>query len=97
MILSNEPGYYREGAWGIRIENLVAVQAPTVPEGGEVPMHSFETLTWVPIDTRLIDASMLEQPERKWLNRYHQQVYEKVAPLLEADTREWLAEACAEL
>ena len=95
MILSNEPGYYREGAWGIRIENLVVVEAPGKPEGFETPMHGFETLTWVPIDTRLIDAARLTQGEREWLNHYHQTVLEKVAPLVTPDTRIWLAAACA--
>jgi len=95
MILSNEPGYYREGAWGIRIENLVIVEAPSKPEGAETAMHSFETLTWVPIDTRLIDPERLTQAEREWLNHYHQTVLEKVAPLVVPDTRTWLTAACA--
>lgn len=95
MILSNEPGYYREGAWGIRIENLVAVAAPCLPEGGDIPMHSFETLTWVPIDTRLIDTTLLSNPERQWLNGYHQQVYEKVSPQVSDNTKKWLKAVCA--
>ena len=95
MILSNEPGYYREGAWGIRIENLVAVSAPTLFDDGETPMHCFETLTWVPIDTRLIDAPALTQAERMWINGYHADVLEKVSALVSDATREWLITACA--
>jgi len=94
MILSNEPGYYREGDWGIRIENLIIVNAAT-PVGGELDMRSFETLTWVPIDTRLIDPTRLFKAERRWLNSYHADVLEKVGPNVRAETLIWLQAACA--
>ena len=96
MILSNEPGFYREGAFGIRIENLIAVQpAPDLP-GQTIPaMLQFETLTWVPIDARLIDAHLLSQADRDWLNAYHQQVHDMLAPHLDAATRQWLSLACS--
>ena len=73
MILSNEPGYYREGAFGIRIENLVAVQPLEIP-GGEREMLGFETLTLAPIDTRPVDAKMLDADEKAWLDGFHARV-----------------------
>lgn len=93
MILSNEPGYYREGAWGIRIENLFIVKPPT-EVGGDIKMRSFETLTWVPIDTRLIDANILSDQERTWLNAYHADVLKKIGPQVQPGTLEWLKTAC---
>ena len=82
MILSNEPGYYREGAFGIRIENLVVVTRADVPEGGDAHrnMLCWQTLTFVPLDRRLIVAGMLTQGERDWLDAYHREVREKVWP-----------------
>ncbi|MEM1264900.1 MAG: aminopeptidase P family protein [Pseudomonadota bacterium] len=97
MILSNEPGCYREGAWGIRIENLVVVEPPEVPEGGERPMHSFETLTWVPIDRRLIDPGLLDPVERAWLDTYHAEVLSRIGPLVLPKVLTWLKGACAPL
>lgn len=96
MILSNEPGFYRTGAYGIRIENLVLVTPVTVP-GGEKPCLGFETLTLAPIDRRLIDTALLTAPERAWLNAYHADVAAKVGPLLEPDVRAWLEQATAPL
>ena len=96
MILSNEPGYYSEGAWGIRIENLLIVSPPAL-SGGDVEMRSFETLTWVPIDTRLIDPAQLTQDERDWLNAYHAEVLARVGPHVSPETRTWLEAACAPL
>ncbi|MBS0123183.1 aminopeptidase P family protein [Thetidibacter halocola] len=95
MILSNEPGFYREGAFGIRIENLIVVQeAPPLP-GQTVPrMLSFETLTLVPIDLRLIDPELLTTAEREWLNAYHATVAKRVGPLVEGPAQEWLKAAC---
>lgn len=95
MILSNEPGFYKEGAFGIRIENLIVVeQAPALP-GQTVPqMLRFETLTWVPIDTRLVDPDLLTQDERDWLNKYHSEVLRRIAPLVEGGAKDWLSEAC---
>lgn len=95
MILSNEPGYYRPGAFGIRIENLVIVTAADIPAGGEREMHGFETLTRAPIDRRLTDAAMLAPFERDWLNGYHAQVREELSPLLDETTAQWLAAATA--
>ena len=94
MILSNEPGYYREGEWGIRIENLFVVR-PARDMGGEDKMRGFETLTWVPIDRRLIDPARLSQPERDWLNDYHAEVLAKIGAKVSAKTRAWLKAACA--
>lgn len=95
MILSNEPGFYREGAFGIRIENLIVVEeAPALP-GQTVPdMYRFETLTHVPIDTRLIDTALLTEAERSWLNAYHAEVLKRIGPLVEGDVSTWLARAC---
>ena len=92
-ILSNEPGFYKEGAWGIRIENLVVVNPAEPIEGGELAMHSFETLTLCPIDKRLIDTALLTQAEVDWLNDYHERVFAELSEHLEEDKRIWLAEA----
>lgn len=94
MILSNEPGYYRAGGWGIRIENLVAVQeAPAL--GDNRRMLDFETITLCPIDTRLIAAGTLSGDEVSWLNAYHARVLAEIAPLVSDSARAWLAKACA--
>ena len=91
MIVSNEPGYYKAGSHGIRIENLVMVRPAEVPQGGEIAMHSFETLTLCPIDRRLIDAALLSDEELDWLNAYHARVRAEVGPLLEdAGVIAWL-------
>jgi Xaa-Pro aminopeptidase len=90
MILSNEPGYYKSGAYGIRIENLVLVVAgPQVPDA-EKSLNAFETLSLAPIDRRLVERSMLDPHEIGWLDGYHAQVAETLAPLLDAATRSWL-------
>ncbi|MGJ8604998.1 MAG: aminopeptidase P family protein [Marivita sp.] len=96
MILSNEPGFYKEGAFGIRIENLVVVQeAPALP-GQTVPdMLCFETLTYAPIDTDLIDIDLLTRAERDWLNSYHTDVLARIGPLVDGDVSHWLTRACA--
>ena len=85
MILSNEPGYYRDGAFGIRIENLVNVHEPREISGGDKPMLGFETLTLCPIDTRLIVTDLLDQAEKDWLNAYHARVRDELSPLLKDD------------
>ncbi|CUJ86587.1 putative peptidase [Ruegeria denitrificans] len=97
MILSNEPGYYREGAFGIRIENLVVVQeAPALPGGdAERAMLNWRTLTYVPIDRRLIVTDMLTSAERDWLNTYHHDVTEKLRARLGDDAQLWLDAATA--
>ena len=97
MILSIEPGYYREGAFGIRIETLAVVTPPETPDGGDRPMLGFETLTLAPIDRRLIDAQLLEPAERAWLDAYPARVREAVEPLVDPDTARWLRAACAPL
>jgi Xaa-Pro aminopeptidase len=90
MILSNEPGYYKTAAYGIRIENLVLVIAAPEPAGAEKPLNAFETLTLAPIDRRLIETGMLSPKERAWLNSYHERVHEVLGPLVDAPTRSWL-------
>jgi Xaa-Pro aminopeptidase len=96
MIISNEPGYYKAGAYGIRIENLILVTEPEEIEGGEQPMMEFETLTLAPIDRNLIEISLLNEKEIEWINNYHAKVYEKIAPTLKDDgERQWLAEVTA--
>ena len=94
MIISNEPGYYKTGEYGIRIENLVLV-VPREIEGAEKEMLGFETLTFAPIDRRLIDAQMLEPEELIWLNCYHAHVLAKIGPRLQGDDLAWLQAACA--
>ncbi|PLW75536.1 aminopeptidase P family protein [Cohaesibacter celericrescens] len=92
-ILSNEPGYYKTGAWGIRIENLLAVTEPETIKDGEDAMHAFETLTLCPIDHRLVDARLLTQSELDWFNDYHERVFAELSGDLDEKTRAWLAEA----
>lgn len=96
MILSNEPGYYREGAFGIRLENLIVVQpAPTLGDGRD--QLSFETLTFAPFDRRLIRADRLSPDERDWLNTYHTDVLARLSPRLSAPAATWLQTACARI
>jgi len=93
MVISNEPGYYKTGEYGIRIENLVAVrEAPPVP-GAEKPLLEFETLTLAPIDLNMVEPGLLSEQERRWLNDYHARVRETLSPLVDADTKAWLAQA----
>src|SRR5690606_34436019 len=93
MILSNEPGYYKPGHYGIRIENLIVVSPPKMIDDGDIAMHSFETLTLSPIDHRLIVAELLSEEERAWLNAYHRRVFQEISPLVDAQTAEWLSQA----
>lgn len=95
MILSNEPGYYREDAYGIRLENLILVRPAEEIEGGERKMLSFETLTLVPFDRRLIDPKQLLSWELAWLNDYHARIREKIEPLIASEDRPWLRHATA--
>ena len=94
MILSNEPGYYKSGEYGIRIENLVLVERRELA-GAEQEMMGFETLTFAPVDRNLIDATMLTDDERDWLNHYHSKVLEIVGGQLEDAAKSWLEKACA--
>ncbi|MDZ4380005.1 MAG: aminopeptidase P family protein [Parvibaculum sp.] len=93
MIVSNEPGYYKAGAYGIRIENLCVVTPPAPVEGGERMMMGFETLTLAPIDLALVEKSLLTEEEAEWLNAYHARVRAALSPGLDAETRAWLEEA----
>ena len=96
MILSNEPGYYKEGAYGIRIENLVLVEKREIA-GAEGDYLGFETLTYAPIDKALVEVSLLTEEERAWWNDYHAEVRRILAPQLSGDVLAWLEEACAPL
>jgi Xaa-Pro aminopeptidase len=93
MIVSNEPGYYKTGEYGIRIENLIAVAAVDGPSGAERPLLGFETLTLAPIDGALIEPALLDVDERAWLDAYHGRVRETLSPLVDETTRAWLAAA----
>ena len=97
MILSNEPGYYRTGAYGIRIENLILVTEAPLVIGAEKPLNAFETLTLAPIDTRLVDPALLTADELAWLNAYHARVRDTLAASLDVATRAWLITATAPL
>ena len=96
MILSNEPGFYQQGAYGIRLENLLLVRSAEKP-GASKPFLEFETLTLAPFDLRLIDPAMLDPSERDWLNAYHARVLAEVGPHLEDEARMWLENACRPL
>ncbi|HUS55615.1 MAG TPA: aminopeptidase P family protein [Thermohalobaculum sp.] len=101
MILSNEPGYYRTGHFGIRIENLIVVTEPTVPDGGERSMLGFETLTLAPIDRRLIDLALLGPEDAAWLDAYHARVLSEIGaeldPKADAAVLDWLKMKCTPL
>jgi Xaa-Pro aminopeptidase len=96
MFLSNEPGYYKTGEYGIRIENLVLVESREVA-GAEREMLGFETLTLAPINRALIELPLLIESERTWLNTYHARVLTAIGPQLEGEARTWIEEACAPL
>ena len=93
MILSNEPGYYREGAYGIRIENLILTTPPALIEGGDIEMLGFQTLTFAPIDRRLVEPAMLSPRETLWLDAYHHDVRDLLMPLIGDNDRDWLRDA----
>ena len=97
MIVSNEPGYYKTGAYGIRIENLQVVTQPTQIAGGERAMLGFETLTLAPIDRKLIAVPLLTAEERAQLDAYHAGVLAEIGPQLGADASAWLEQVCAPL
>ena len=96
MILSNEPGYYKTGEYGIRIENLVLVEERAIADG-EKPMLGFETLTFAPIDRNAIATDLLDAGERAWVDAYHAQVLAVVGPQLDGEALAWLQSACAPL
>ena len=97
MIVSNEPGYYKSGAYGIRIENLVIVEPRPKPEGGERELLGFETITRAPIDRRLIVPELLDDEERAWLDDYHASVRADLSDLVDQTTSAWLTEATGPL
>ncbi|WP_226632414.1 aminopeptidase P family protein [Novosphingobium profundi] len=96
MILSNEPGYYKAGEYGIRIENLVLVVPRAIP-GAEGEFYGFETLTFAPIEKRLVDTALLTGEEKAWWNAYHARVHELIGPQLDGAAKTWLEEQCAPL
>jgi Xaa-Pro aminopeptidase len=95
MILSNEPGYYREGAYGIRIENLVLVTPSEAIPGGDIAMHGFETLTLAPFDRRLIKTEMLTREELVFLDAYNSRVRDEIGPMVDGEALKWLEAATA--
>ncbi len=94
MIVSNEPGYYKDGEFGIRIENLQYVTEATDIPGGERPMHGFEYVTLAPLHPDLIVTDVLSQDEIQWVNDYHARVLKEIGPFLEDDVKDWLDKAC---
>lgn len=96
MLLSNEPGYYKEGSFGIRIENLVLVEEREI-KGAERPMLGFETLTFAPIDLTLVEPELMTAGEIAWLNAYHAKVRQLIGPELDAKTRAWLEQVTADI
>ena len=96
MMLSNEPGFYKAGQWGIRIENLILVEKRDIP-GAEREMYGFETLSFAPIDLNLVEPALLTTDERAWLNAYHAKTRAIVGPLVDAETMKWLDKATREV
>lgn len=96
MIVSNEPGYYKAGAYGIRIESVLCVVSHGLSADGR-EMLGFETLTRVPIETKLVDVALLTSKERSWLNDYHAEVYEALLPIIDSSAKAWLKAACAKI
>jgi Xaa-Pro aminopeptidase len=96
MILSNEPGFYKAGEYGIRIENLILVERRSI-DGAEKAMLGFETLTFAPIDRALIDVALLDGGEQAWIDAYHAEVLRRIGPQLDGDTRIWLERQTAPL
>ncbi len=96
MILSNEPGYYKPGEYGIRIENLLLVEKRAAA-GGDLPLLGFETLTFAPIERQLIDTALLTADELSWLDTYHRRVLDVIGPALEGEDRAWLVSKCSAL
>ena len=97
MIVSNEPGYYNTGGYGIRIENLQYVTEAEAIKGGERKMLGFANLTLAPLHKDLIEVSLLTEAERDYINDYHADVWNKIGGEVEGDVKTWLKEACAPL
>lgn len=97
MIVSNEPGFYKEGAYGIRIENLQYVTPPEAIEGGDRPMLGFECVTFAPLARDLIDIELLSAEERDWVDDYHLRVVAEIGDLIDGEAAEWMKTACAPL
>jgi Xaa-Pro aminopeptidase len=97
MIVSNEPGFYKAGEYGIRIENLQYVTPAEPIPGGEIPMHGFECLTFAPLARGLIDVKLLSKDERKWVNDYHKRVWKLLSRKLDGEVKDWLKAACAKI
>ena len=97
MVVSNEPGFYKANAYGIRIENLVAVIKLSRPDGADRDVYGFETLSLAPLDRSLVDLSLLSESEINWVDGYHIRVRNAVGPLLDSTTRSWLEGATAPL
>jgi len=97
MMLSNEPGYYKEGQYGIRVENLILVTPEQPVEGGDIATHAFETLTLAPFDRRLLKAELFTRDEIAWLDDYHARVRVEIGPMLDGETLAWLEQATAPL
>jgi Xaa-Pro aminopeptidase len=93
MVISNEPGYYREGAFGMRCENLVAVEA--LISASEIERYAFRNLTLVPFDKRLLLSELLNSDEKQWWNDYHREVFTAIAPSLQGSDLLWLEQATA--
>lgn len=96
MILSNEPGYYKQGEYGIRIENLIVVEERPIP-GGDRTIYGFETITWCPYERALIEKNLLDAGEIAWIDAYHAKVWENLSPLVEGEAKAWLQQACQPL
>jgi Xaa-Pro aminopeptidase len=97
MILSNEPGYYKPGSYGIRLENLILVGPAEQVQDGDIAMHGFETLTLVPFDKRMLRTSLFTRDELHWLDEYHARVLREIGPMLSGDALAWLEKATAPL
>jgi Xaa-Pro aminopeptidase len=96
MILSNEPGFYKQGEYGIRIENLIVVEERVIP-GGDRTTYGFETITWAPYERALIDLRLLDEGEIAWINAYHAQVWSNLAASVDGEAKDWLEKACLPL
>ena len=97
MLVSNEPGYYKPNAFGIRLENVVMVEPLPPTEGAEMKVLGLSTLSLAPFDRRLIDKTMLTLREKAWLDGYHARIKRIISPLVDCATAEWLSKACAPL